>query len=144
MRDRLAACYPLLWMQSEGCLLYLVPVEGSRPESMIEALLRLFMDLPLIAIERFALPVSFPLVCAIHRGELPFVPPGATASLVSEPVNFIFHLGAKRAEPGRITLSVDAQAAIPATLEDLFMAMGSFEGRDILASRRFLNREASR
>ncbi len=141
IRERLAACDPLLWMQSEGSLLYLVPVEGVRPVCMIEALLRLLLDVPLIAIERFSLPVAFPLVCAIHRGELPFVPPGATASLVNESVNFIFHLGAKRAEAGKITLSVDAIEAVPPALEDLFVREGSFEGREILASRRFLNAE---
>lgn len=141
VRERLAACDPLLWMQSEGSLLYLVPVEGARPACMIEALLRFFLDLPLLAVERFALPLALPVVCAIHRGELPFVPPGSTGSLVSEPVNFIFHLGAKRAESGRISLSADARAAIPPVFGDLFVPQGSFEGREIIASRRFRNRE---
>jgi len=142
IQERLAGCDPLLWMQSEGSLLYLVPVEGKRPHCMIEGLLRLFLDLPVLAIERLSLPMPFPLVCALHKGEIPFVPPGATGSLISEAVNYIFHLGLKRAQPGQITLSFDTLSSIPESLADLFVCDGDFEGRSVSVSKRFINLDA--
>jgi hypothetical protein len=63
--------------------------------------------------------------------------PGATGKIVAEDVNFAFHLGTKAAGDGYILASTDAEGAIPACLRDLFSPAGDFEGRSLLASRRF-------
>jgi hypothetical protein len=58
--------------------------------------------------------------------------------VVSDAVNFIFHLGYKRAEPGRLTISDEVpEEAVPEGLRDLFVPAGEYEGRSLVHSRRF-------
>ena len=74
---------------------------------------------------------------AFHSGRTMWRKPGATGSVVSEDVNFVFHLGMKVAGDGYILASADAQKVIPVYLRDLFTGAGDFEGRSLIASRKF-------
>jgi len=146
LRDRLknyivqvlASAEALVWMQNEASLLLLVPVQEDRSRRIVEYCLRLLLNLSLVGYEQLGLEIPLPLVFALHRGHTLFQPPGNTGTVVSEDVNFIFHLGAKKAEARRLTLSAEAKKAIPSRLADLFVAAGSFEGKEILQSRLFI------
>ncbi|HOJ98614.1 MAG TPA: hypothetical protein PLW34_03535 [Termitinemataceae bacterium] len=127
----------LLWMQRNCSFLFLVPYEERRISRVIEQLLRFFLNFPLITCEELHLDRPVGLIAAIHGGELPFAPPGQTGSVISEAVNFIHHLGMKRAEVGRLTLSAPVASAIPATLGSLFVSAGTFEGYALTQSVRF-------
>jgi hypothetical protein len=82
-------------------------------------------------------PVEFTF--ALHYGQTTFQAPGKTGAVISESVNYIFHLGIKRANPGRLTISKDMpEEVLPDGLRDFFMDVEEFEGISIRHSRRFI------
>ena len=129
-------CGGLVWIrESSGCLLLFPPRdEGMNP---ILAAFRLLLDRALVGYEIFKLEVPLNFRFAFHSGRTMWRKPGATGSVVSEDVNFVFHLGMKVAGDGYILASADAQKVIPVYLRDLFTGAGDFEGRSLIASRKF-------
>ncbi len=128
----------LLWMKGEGNLLFLVQSGHSRIEDFIEILLHLCLDMNIDSFEQLALSFALPLVCAIHRGSLPFAPTGQTGTLISEDVNYIYHFGEKGAEKNRITISSDASPLLSKEVQHLFAPAGPFEGKERWQSLCFL------
>ena len=129
----------LLWIETEDNTLFLVPPRASNARAAVEAGLKMLLNSRLICIEKLGL--SFPLnfTIAMHYGKTVFRAPGKTGAVVSEPVNYIFHLGAKKAEAGRLTISDEVpEDAIPQGLLDIFNQAGVFEGIPIRHSRRFI------
>ncbi|PKL23485.1 MAG: hypothetical protein CVV47_14710 [Spirochaetae bacterium HGW-Spirochaetae-3] len=138
VQQGLAEADSLLWMETETSALYLVPPYAKNAEVATEACLRMLLGTPLLGYERLCLPFPISLTFALHYGSAEFEPPGKTGTIVSDAVNFSYHLGVKRAEPGRLTISGEAAGlAVPRALTDLFVPAGTFEGRSILHSRRF-------
>jgi hypothetical protein len=126
----------IVWIrETAGCLLLFPPRdEGMNP---VLAAFRLLLDRALIGYEVFKLEVPLSFRFAFHAGRTMWQRPGATGRIVSEDVNFVFHLGTKAAGDGYILASSDAEDAIPASLRDLFTAAGDFEGHNLLASKAF-------
>ena len=129
-------CGGLVWIkESLGCLLLFPPLdEGMNP---VLAAFRLLLDRALIGYEIFKLEVPMTFRFAFHAGHTTWKKPGATGSVVSEDVNFVFHLGMKAAGDSYILASADAEKAVPPSLREFFVAAGDFEGRSLLASRKF-------
>ncbi len=128
----------LLWMETDTNSLYLIPPNVSNVRAAVVACLRILVGTPLVGYEKFGLPFPIEFSFALHRGQSEYAPPGKTGTIVSDSVNFIFHLGSKRAEPGRITISAEAATdAIPECFSDVFVGGGAYEGRAIVCSRRF-------
>jgi len=122
----------LVWMDSGKDCLILLPPKAKSAEAAVKACVRMLVSAPIMAMEALALTVPADLVFALHYGSLSYSPPGRTGTVVSDAVNFIFHLGAKKAEPGRLTLSSELpDATVPAALEDCFVPAGEFEDRNI-------------
>lgn len=126
----------MLWMETDSSGLYLLPPSRASAEAAVRSLTRLLLSTPLVAYEKLGLPISVEFTFAMHRGKTEYAPPGKTGTIVSDAVNFIFHLGAKRAASACLSSSAEA-AAIPAQLADLYVADGVFEGRKLVRSRRF-------
>jgi len=134
----LAEADPLLWMETDSSSLYLVPSKASNFRALVIACMRMLLWAPLIGYEKFGFPFPITFNFALHHGQTEFAPPGKTGTIVSDAVNFIYHLGVKRAEPGRLTISIDAsESLIPGAMADLFSGIGTFEGRNLVQSRRF-------
>jgi len=129
-------CGGIVWIrESAGCLLLFPPQdEGVNP---LLAAFRLLLNRTLIGYEAFKLEVPLSFRFAFHAGRTMWKKPGATGDVVSEDVNFAFHLGLKAAADGQILVSADAQKSIPPPLRDLFSPGGDFEGRALMASRKF-------
>jgi hypothetical protein len=129
-------CGGIVWIrETTGCLLLFPPRdEGMNP---LLAAFRLLLDRALIGYEVFKLEVPLTFRFAFHVGHTMWRKPGATGNIVAEDVNFAFHLGTKAAGDGYVLVSTDAKRAIPDCLEDLFSSAGDFEGRSLIASRRF-------
>ncbi len=129
-------CGGLVWIrESSGCLVLFPPRdEGMNP---ILAAFRLLLDRALVGYEIFKLEVPLNFRFAFHAGRTMWRKPGATGSVVSEDVNLVFHLGMKAAGDGYILATADAEKVIPACLRDLFSGAGDFEGRSLIASRKF-------
>ena len=130
---------PLLWMETENTGLLLIPPRAANIRAAVEAVLKMILNIRLIGIEKLGLSIPVVFTFALHYGQTVYQAPGKTGSVVSEPVNYIFHLGAKRAETGRLTISDDVpEEAIPESLLNLFGNAGEFEGTPIRHSRRFV------
>jgi hypothetical protein len=128
----------LLWMEAESSSLFLIPPRAVYGKAVVEASLKILANSRLIAIEKLGLSIPVDITVALHYGKTVFRAPGATGTLVSDAVNYIFHLGAKHAEPGRLTISAEvSDEAIPEGLKDMFLDAGTFEGLPIRRSRRF-------
>ena len=128
----------LLWMETEGNSLFLIPPKAENCKDAVEASLKILLNSRLIGIEKLGLSLPLELSIALHYGQTIFQAPGKTGGVVSEPVNYIFHLGTKKAETGRLTMSDDVPIdLIPAGLSDFFVSAGEFEGLPIRHSRRF-------
>ena len=96
-----------------------------------------FLDRALIGYEVFKLEVPLTFRFAFHAGHTQWRKPGATGNVISEDVNFVFHLGMKAAGDGYILASADAERAVPECLRELFSEAGDYEGRSLIASRKF-------
>lgn len=138
VQQGLAEADPLPWMETDASALFLVPPLAPCARATIAACLRMLLGTPLLAYERLFLPFPVELTFAMHYGTTEYAPPGRTGTIVSDAVNFSHHLGAKRAEAGRLTLSGEAAGALAESrLADLFVDGGCFEGRAVVHSRRF-------
>jgi hypothetical protein len=129
-------CGGIEWIREKSGNLLLFPPrdEGMNP---ILAAFRLLLDRALIGYEVFRLETPLTFRFAFHAGSTMWRPPGATGTVVSDDVNFIFHLGTKAAEDGAIQVSDEAERWVPACLRDLFSPAGDFEGRSLFSSKRF-------
>ncbi|MDR2182045.1 MAG: hypothetical protein LBN92_05125 [Treponema sp.] len=128
----------LLWMNTGKDCLFVIPPRESCANTAVISCLRMLLAAPLASVETLGLSMRVDFVFALHFGTITYLPPGKTGTVVSDAVNFIFHLGAKKAEPGRLTISGETPTVtIPAQLTDDFVNAGSFEGRDLVQSRQF-------
>jgi len=141
LRQSLREADALLWMETEETSLFLIPPRLPNCRAAIEAALKLILNCRLIAMEKLGLKVPVEFTIALHYGKTVFEAPGETGDIISEPVNYIFHLGAKKAEPGRLTISDDVgKGAIPEGILNIFKPAGIYEGIPIYHSRRFIYR----
>ena len=128
----------LVWMDSGKDFLFLLPPKTKNAEVVAKACLKMLASAPLIAIESLGLTIPVNFVFAMHYGSIRYSPPGKTGTVVSDAVNFIFHLGGKKAEPGRFTISGELpDGSIPKALEDCFVSSGEFEGRKTWHTKKF-------
>jgi hypothetical protein len=122
----------LLWMDSGKDCLFLFPPKTKSGEAIVEKCIRMIISAPLLTLETLGLSIPVNFVFALHYDTVNYMPPGKTGTVVSDAVNFIFHLGPKKAEPGRLTVSGEIpDVTIPKSLEDCFLAAGEYEGRKI-------------
>jgi len=127
----------LAWMNSGKDCLFLFPPKAKCGDGAIKTCIKLLVSAPLIMLETLNLDLSAGFVFALHYGPLSYSPPGHTGTVVSDAVNFIFHLGAKKAQAGRLTLSGELpDGTIPRALEDCFVSAGEYEGRRIWHTRK--------
>lgn len=129
-------CGGIVWIRERAGSLLLFPPEDEGMNPVLAAF-RLLLDRALVGYEVFKLEVPLTFRFAFHAGRTMWRKPGSTGSVISEDVNFVFHLGMKAAGDGYILASAEAEKTIPASLRDLFTGSGDFEGRSLLASRKF-------
>ena len=128
----------LIWMDSGKDFLFLLPPRLKNAEHAIQACIRMLASVPLITMEIFGLSIPVNFVFTLHYGSISYSPPGKTGTVVSDAVNFIFHLGNKKSEPGRLTISDEIpNGSIPKVLEDCFVPAGDYEGREIWHTKKF-------
>jgi len=138
LNNNLTGAGGLLWMDTGSDCLFLIPPKIKSAEAAAESCLRMIISAPLAASE--TLGVSFPVnfVFALHYGSVSYKPPGKTGTVVSDAVNSVFHLGTKKAEPGRLTVSNDLpEASIQKSIKDLFTSCGEYEDRKIWHTKKF-------
>ena len=138
LQQNLREAEALLWMDTDDNSLFLIPPAAAQCKAAVEASLKMIMNSRLIGFERLGLAMPVDFTIALHYGETIFQAPGKTGAVISEAVNYIFHLGAKKAEAGRLTISGEVpEEVIPKGLADLFDSAGVYEGIPISHSKRF-------
>jgi hypothetical protein len=139
LQQRFKSSLALLWMETESNSLLLIPPPLSLIREALVSSLRILMAAPVIGFENLGIRFPVYFTFALHYGKTVYHAPGKTGTVISDAVNFIFHLGTKRAAPGRLTISGEIPAGvIPEGLADMFLKAGEFEGRSLVHSRRFL------
>jgi len=136
--DNLRESDGLLWMNSGKDCLFLIPPRAKCAEEAIKTCIGMVVSAPLIVLETLGISIQASIVFALHYGTISYKQPGKTGTVVSDAVNFIFHLGAKKADPGRLTLSGELpETTVPKNLQDLFLHDGEYEGRKIWHTKKF-------
>ncbi len=124
-----------MWKRFGGLLLF--PYDGERCMPIIPVF-RMFMNRVIANVEHYQLknPVSYRM--ALHLGNTPYQEVGDTGGVVSEDVNFIFHLGSKFTEAGAMTATATALSFVPEGLQRYFSDRGTFEGRQVYEMHRIV------
>lgn len=135
----LASADALHWMETEDNSLFLIPPRAENGRAVIESILKMILNSRVISLEDLGLSITVDFTFALHYGETIYQSPGKTGAVISETVNYIFHLGTKKAETGRLAITGDVpQEIIPEGLAGLFIDAGAFEGVPIRHSKRFI------
>ncbi|MFP4011520.1 MAG: hypothetical protein ACLFUM_07450 [Spirochaetaceae bacterium] len=125
-----------IWKKAGGILLF--PFDGERCTPIVPVM-RLTLNRAIAAVERYPLKSSLSFRLALHLGNTVFESEGRTGSIVSETVNFVFHLGQRYLEAGDIVLTEEALRFLPTALEPYFRVGERFEGHEIHRLRRLVH-----
>lgn len=138
LQDNLTGSDCLLWMNTGRDCLFLIPPKARCVEEAIKACFNMLISAPLFTLEVLDLTIPVNFIFALHYGTVKYKPPGQTGTVVSDAINFVFHLGAKKAELGRLTLSGELPGvSVPKALQDCFVSTKDFEDRKIWQSKKF-------
>ncbi len=127
-----------LWVETEYGTVVLVPPTAKYMQKAVKTALRMQASAPIISYEKLKLPFLTNFIFAMHVGTSEYAPKGSTGKIVSESLNFIYHLGTNKSNRGRITVSEDAYDIFKCSeLNEFFLPHGCFEEHKLLHSKRF-------
>ena len=124
-----------MWMWSDFGGVILFPFDGKKC-SVIEPLFRLVLNRTLFSAEESLATTALSFRAAVHIGPTRFRDRGETGKIVSDSVNFIFHLGQKRAQPGCVYITREVRDLFPEHVAEYFNGDGSYEGRELFVMKR--------
>ena len=128
----------LFWMDTGKDCLFLFPPRAACAEAAVKACMDLIVAAPQFVLETFGLQIPSNFIFALHYGSISYKPPGKTGTIVSDAINYVFHLGSKKAEPGRLTISGELpEKSIPKSLQDCFVSAGKFSDREVWHTKKF-------
>lgn len=123
----------LLWISDDQSFLALFPPELA--SQLVVSAMRILVNMRLISFEQLRLEQEVgSLYFCLRRCELPWQKPGQTGTVVSDALNYMYHLGRKFTPPNTIDLVDDLAETLEPRLRACFSGVGSFENRPI---RRF-------
>ncbi|MBI9102182.1 MAG: hypothetical protein JEY99_07195 [Spirochaetales bacterium] len=126
-----------IWMWNEYGGLVLFPyVDG--PCAMVLESTKLMVNRAMASCEKFHFKTSISYRIGLHIGETVYQEKGNTGTIISDTVNFIFHLGQKFARPGNLYITKPVYELTYKGLKDLFLEDSDFEGRKIYRMREIL------
>lgn len=96
-----------VWKEYDGVVLF--PFDGSRLTALIPAA-RLFLNSVLINMEHFSGMPTVSWRMGLHVGNTTYRAPGETSAIVSEALNFVFHLGERALASGEFAVTAPALA----------------------------------
>ncbi len=126
-----------IWMWNEFGGLALIPYTKKYPDIAVTAS-KLIAHAPIASCEDFPFKMEISYRLALHIGETTYKERGKTGTIVSDSINFIFHLGQKFAKPGNFYLTEETYHKIHPGLKKLFLPDGIFEDKNILRLKRFI------
>ena len=114
-----------MWMDLGGLILF--PFDGKRCDPILDGI-RMVLNRPIISAEHYTYHTTIKYRLALHIGNTIYRGRGNTGTIVSDSVNFLFHLGQKFAQPGNFYLTEPVFQYIPDKLKECFVSAGTFEG----------------
>ena len=121
-----------MWMDHGGLILF--PFDGERCTPILPAI-RMVLSRTIISAERYRYDTLINYRIAIHIGNTVYKSRGNTATIVSDAVNFLFHLGHQFAQPGNFYLTAPAFRFMPEGFDDCFVFAGDFEDTEVWRMR---------
>jgi hypothetical protein len=120
----------LLWIADDQSFLALFPPEPA--SQLVVSAMRVLANMRLISYEQLRLEQEVgSLFFCLRRCELPWQKPGKTGTVVSDALNYMYHLGRKFTPPCTIDLVDDLAETIEPRLKACFHEVGNFENRPI-------------
>jgi hypothetical protein len=123
-----------VWMWTDLGGIVLFPFDG-KSCPIIETCMKLVLDRTIISAEHFTYNTLITYRMAIHIGNTVYRTRGNTGTIISDAVNFMFHLGQKCLERGNLIVTDAAAAFIEPGLRSCFVPAGTFEKVDITRMR---------
>ena len=114
-----------MWMNHGGLVLF--PFNGENC-TFLEACLRLVLNRRIISIEEYGYNTLITYKMAVHIGNTIYKTRGETGEIISDSINFLFHIGKKYAEKERFYVTESVKPFMPQGLAELFKQNGDFEG----------------
>lgn len=121
-----------IWMWNEYGGVVLFPYDGTVVRPTYTAT-RMYLNRLAISCEDFSFMTLIKYRIALHIGKTVYMKRGNTGKVISDTVNFVFHLGQQFAEPGRLYITEEIYSLLPKGFQGLFLDKGDFEGRHIYA-----------
>jgi class 3 adenylate cyclase len=125
-----------IWIWKKGGGIVLFPFDGAECKPLVP-LLRFLLNRAIANVEDYTLKGELSVRFALHLGNTVFENEGRTGEIVSETVNFIFHLGGRLLAPGEVALTSEAFAFVPDALKPYFREPQAYEGHGIRRLRPF-------
>ncbi|MBU8912728.1 MAG: hypothetical protein KOO61_01810 [Spirochaetales bacterium] len=113
-----------VWKEDDGVLL--CPFDGERVTALIPAI-RLVLNRVLMNIEQFSVTTPISWRMGLHVGNTRYEASGETSEIVSESLNFIFHLGERAVRSGQLAVTETALAFAPDQVSNWFLRGPEFE-----------------
>ena len=122
------------WMRTDLGGLILFPYTGDCSK-IIEEGFRLMMNAVLTSTEEYTYNTPITYRLALDIGRTVYRDVGQTGTIISDTVNFMFHLGQQYAQPDNFYLTGRAAAHIPSGLTDFFITTDTFQDEEIVRMR---------
>jgi hypothetical protein len=137
VRRRIEPAHGKVWMWNEWGGLILFPFTAQNAQPVIIAT-RMILNRPLISIEEIKASTLVDYRIAFHLGNTTYHKRGYTGEIISDDINFIFHLGKKRIEENTLYITERAYPQIPTSIRSLLLESQSFEGRRLYRMKNYL------
>ncbi len=119
-----------IWIRTEYGALILFPFSGSTGHIIIECF-KLQLNKIISSAEEYPYKTILSYKIALDIGTTQYLTRGNTGNIISDSVNYIFHLGHQYTPKGNFYLTNRIYADIPPGLLDYFTSAGNFQGKTI-------------
>ncbi|MBN2508858.1 MAG: hypothetical protein JXB03_01230 [Spirochaetales bacterium] len=117
-----------MWITTDSGGLLLFPRNTSN-SGIVRECVRLMLNRALISCEVYNYDALITYRLSLTSGETEYQAAGDTGTLISDSLNFIFHLGQRYTPKGSLIITQDLQGLIPEGLSDLFVPEALFQGK---------------
>ena len=124
-----------MWNEFEGVILF--PYTKKYHDAAVVAA-KLIAHMPIASCEDFPFKMEISYRLALHVGETIYKERGNTGTIVSDTINYTFHLGKKYTKPGNLYITEEVYNRINPCLKELFISIGCFEDKNIFRLRKII------
>lgn len=128
-----------IWIKTEYGALVLIPYAGSSTPVIIECF-KLQLNKTIISAEEYPFKTILSYKIALDIGTTQYLARGNTGNIISDSINYIFHLGHQYAEAGNFYLTKRTYDDIPQGLLEFFTVSGNFQNKTIYKMRQPLSK----